>query len=90
MNIQPINEPVTFGVYKKTKLSRYAYKCYIERDYGEFKGYELAVQRNYLNGQLASTLISIKKAGEWVKSKLKYFSNGRKTKVLRGQNDRMV
>lgn len=84
MEIQPTSN-INFGVLTHTKTSKYAYKCYIDKFYGTYKGHDLFVQRNYINNKLCSTLISIKKAGEWVKSKLKYFDNGRQTKILRSK-----
>lgn len=87
MKIQPtqLNKPQpTFGIYQKTKITEYAYKSYIKKDYGRFKDYSIYIQKNYLMGKLASTLISIKKGEKWLKSKLKYFDNGIK-KVIRSE-----
>ena len=80
MRIEPIQQ--TFGITTSRKITKYAYNSYIEKSKGTYKGHDLYIQKNYLNGRLASTMICLSKAGEWVKSKLKYIENGER-KVLR-------
>ena len=70
-----------------TKVSVYAPKCYITKDVGQFKDYNIRITRNYLNNKLASTLYYVTdKAGKWLRSKLKYIENG-KQKLLWSKNN---
>ena len=70
-----------------TKVSVYAPKCYITKDIGQFKDYNIRITRIYLNNQLASTLYYVTdKAGKWLRSKLKYIENG-KQKLLWSKNN---
>lgn len=87
MRIEPTEQ--TFGITTNRKISKYTYNCFIEKSKGSYKGYDLSIQKNYINNRLCSTLICISKAGKWIKSKLKYFENGRQTKVLRSKNERV-
>jgi len=87
MKIQPIQNP-NFGIrIKPTKTTYYYPNCFVEKEIGLFKGKEVIISKNFINDKLSSRLIYVKdKAGKWLKSKLKYFEDG-KWKVLRGENN---
>lgn len=92
MKIQPIFKKTqkpqpSFGMrYLPTKKMMYAPNCYIEKEFGKYKGYDIIISKNFTNNKITSRLIYIKdEYGKWLKSKLKYF-DGEMWKVLRGDN----
>lgn len=86
INAMPPYNPTAGIRTAPTKVSVYAPKCYIVKDVGQFKDYNIRITRNYLNNKLASTLYYVTdKAGKWLRSKLKYIE-GDKKKVLRSEN----
>lgn len=76
MNIKPV-ENTNFGILKSTKKCVYAPNCWNTKTTGNYKDYEIRVFDNYINGRFCSTMICLRKAGEWVKSKLRYFEDGK-------------
>lgn len=84
MKIQPI-KPISFGIrLKPTRKIQYAPNCFIEREIGKYKGYNIMVSKNFTDNKLTSRLIYIKdKSGNWLASKLKYLE-GTVWKVLKG------
>lgn len=86
INAMPPYNPTAGIRTAPTKVSVYAPKCYIVKDVGQFKDYNIRITRNYLNNKLASTLYYVTdKAGKWLRSKLKYVE-GDKKKILRSEN----
>lgn len=65
----------------------YAQGCYLERNIRKFKDCEYTLSSNYIGDKLLSTLIYVKKAGTWIKSKLKIYDNGKCYKSLRSCNN---
>jgi hypothetical protein len=86
INATPPYNP-TMGLNRiPTKRTYYLADCYWEKDIINLKDYTVSITRNYLENELVSKLIYVKdKAGKWVKSKLRYFENG-KWKVTRSEN----
>ena len=82
MNIQPIDNTQNFQ--KRVYYSKYGF---IEKTVYKFKDKEVEISKNYLNEQLLCTLIYVKQAGKWVKSKLKYFKDGKVCKTLTSSKD---
>ena len=81
MKIEPIKPQPQFGIYKGTKLTGYGNKIT-----GKIKDYTLDIYIAQDKGKLKHKLYYLKKAGEWVKSKLIYFSNNKPYKVIRCEN----
>lgn len=88
--IKPIQYYKDKSLLTFQKRINYAPNCYIERTSRKFRNKEYLVSSNYMDNSLISTLIYVKKAGDWIKSKLKYFRNGKCYMIVRSQNDRMV
>jgi len=86
MNIIPID--YSFMAFRK----RIYYGCggYIEKSVKKFKDKEVELSSNYIDNKLYCTLIYVKKAGEWLKSKLKYYKDGKLEKVLTSDNKNKV
>ena len=84
MNIKPINN-TSFGIYQNTLKKVYSSNCYTLRDTGSYRGYNIIISNNYLNNKLFSRLYVVHdSAKNYIKSKLKYFSNNKAWKELRG------
>ena len=88
MNIDPlILSPFkfykpTFGILSKPPIKKvYAPNCWNEVLEGEYKDCTFTIYNNHQFGMKGSTVIIYRKAGEWIKSKLKYIMDG-KRKVL--------
>ena len=81
MQINPIDN-TRFGILKNYKKYTYDYKSFICMESGKFRDYDIKIRQDYKKGKLFSSLISINKAGRWVKSKLKYFENGKCVKTI--------
>lgn len=81
------NNP-TMGLNRvPTKRINYLPNGFIEKDIVRLKNHTLLITRNYPNGELTSTLFYVKnKAGDWVKSKLKYIEDG-VLKVIRSERN---
>lgn len=78
----------SFGL-NRTPVRRIDYRpnCYIEKEIVKLKENTILVSRNYLDNKLSSTLFYVKnKAGNWVKSKLKYIEDG-VLKVIRSERN---
>ena len=87
MNIKPIlrnyytdERPLLFQ-----KRIYYAKGCFIDKTSRFFFNKEYILTSNYIDNNLLSTLIYVKKAGKWVKSKLKLFENNKCYKTLRSE-----
>mgnify|MGYP003298086406 CR=1 FL=1 len=81
MNIKPV-ENTSFGILVKPARKRYyAPNCWNIKSIGKYKDYDIKIYDDYMNKCYKSTLITISKAGKWIKSKLKYF-DGKENKVL--------
>lgn len=85
MKIEPIKPQPQFGIYKYTKLTGYGSKIT-----GKIKDYTLDIYIAQDKGRLRHKLYYLKKAGEWVKSKLIYFSNNKPYKVIKSENTNMA
>lgn len=81
MRIEHINSQISFGIYKQTKPTSYG-----KRISGLYKDYEIDVYIAEKAGKLQHKLYYVRKCGEWLKSKLVYFENGIKSKVVHSQN----
>lgn len=84
MKIQPTyaNNP-NFGVYKVTQITHYG-----NRVTGLINGYKLDVYTAKEDGELVHKLYYLAdKAGNWVKSKLKYYKGGSVIKVIRSEKN---
>lgn len=69
MNIRPIQDPITFGIYIKTRKTSYGH-C----DIGKYKGNNIEIYHDYESN---SKLVYVSdKVRNWLKSKLTYFING--------------
>ena len=82
MQIQPIqpNNP-SFGIYKVTKVTSYG-----NRETGFLNGHKLDVYTAKEDGILVHKLYYLSdKFGNWIKSKLVYFENGKKVKVIKSE-----
>ena len=75
MKVSPIK------IYKQTIITRYG-----RRISGSSRGYEYDVFIKEDNGQIEHKLYYVRKAGEWIKSRLLYFSNNKQYKEIRSQN----
>lgn len=84
MRTQPIQSP-NFGVrIQPTKVINHNPRVRVEKEVGFYKDHHITLTKNYLDNQLISRLIYVKdNTGKWLKSKLKYFQDG-KWKVLMG------
>ena len=95
MNVKLIPPQNTFGItVKPPKKIDYAPLCWNIKQTGKYKGYDIFVYNDYVQGVHSSTLISLSKAGKWIKSKLKYMLDGERKTLwsyagVKG-NDRMV
>lgn len=80
MKIQPTN-PINFGIYQGTKLTRYG-----KRDTGIINGKKLDIYTAYENGKVKHKLYYLyDNAGNWIKSKLKYFNDFGELKTIRSK-----
>ena len=75
MRIEPTNQ--TFGIYQNTKIKRYGRVIQ-----GVYKGFNIDIYIAENQGKLEHKLYYVKKAGEWIKSKLVYFSDNKKSKTV--------
>ena len=80
MNINPVS--LSFGILKSNKSYIYGYKSCINNMTGKYKDYNIKVRNDYVLGELHTSLIYISRYGEWIKSKLRYFENGKVSKVF--------
>jgi hypothetical protein len=87
MNIQPIQN-VNFGIYQNTTKTVRSYGT-VMCDTGLFKDKKIEIySMSNKEGQLEHKLYYVSQMIKWLKSKLVYFSNGKKWKVLRSENRR--
>jgi hypothetical protein len=82
MKPQPIQSyNPTFGVYKVTKITHYGH-----RDTGILRDKKLDIYTGRENGELKHKLYYLSdNLGNWIKSKLVYFENGKKVNVVRSE-----
>lgn len=77
MRVEPIN-PFRFGItVKPPKKINYAPLCWNIKQTGKYKGYDIFVYDDFMQGVHNSTMISLSKSGKWIKSKLKYIEGGK-------------
>lgn len=83
MRIKPLNTyNSSFGIYLKTKPTRYGHVTS-----GKFKGNNIDVYTAYENGYLRHKLYYVKNAaGNWLKSKLKFYYKGEYVGQARAEN----
>lgn len=81
MRLEPIGD-INFGIYKKTINKPYGHV-----DIGEYRNHIIEIYTaQKSNGDLIHKLYYIKnQAGDWIKSKLKYFENNKCRRVVRSQ-----
>ena len=76
----------SFGIRTQpTKKTYYLADCWLEKDFGSYKGFDISITKHFMENKLVSKLFYVKKAGKWIQSKLKYFENG-KCKVTRSES----
>ena len=69
-----------------TRVYMYAPAKYLTEDFGRFKDYKIHITKSYINDKLSQKLFYVTdSAGKWIKSKLKYFEDG-KWKITRSEN----
>lgn len=80
---KPVPYPISFQIYKGTKITSYGYI-----DMGKIKDYtiDIYVAKNNNTNKIKHKLYYLKKAGQWIKSKLIYFSDNKPYKVIRCEN----
>ena len=84
MKTQPISN-ISFGVYQNTKTTVRDYGTVI-CDTGLFKGKKIEIYSAFgKNGKLEHKLYYVSQMMNWLKSKLVYFSNNKKWKVVRSE-----
>lgn len=72
----------TFGIYLKTTPKYYGHITH-----GAFKGHSIDIYNAYNNGLLRHKLYYVKNAaGNWIKSKLKFYHNGEFVGQARAEN----
>jgi hypothetical protein len=75
-----------FGITTKpSKKIYYLADCWLEKDFASYKGFDISITKHFMGNKLISKLFYVKKAGEWIKSKLRYFEDG-KWKVTRSES----
>ena len=82
MQVQPTNNENFNGIYKFTKLTSYG-KCI----HGSNRGfdYDVYVCTDKRTGNIMHKLYYITRDNKWVKSFLRFFSNNKAYKEIRGQ-----
>ena len=84
MKTQPISN-ISFGVYQNTKTTVRDYGTVI-CDTGLFKGKKIEIYSMVgKNGKLEHKLYYVSQMLKWLKSKLVYYSNNKKWKVIRSE-----
>lgn len=87
MQIQPLRHPspnpISFGIYKITEVKHYGYK-----DTGFLKNQKLDiyVAKDDENGIKHKLYYLSDKVGNFIKSKLVYFENGKKVQTVRSES----
>lgn len=82
MKLQPTN-PINFGIYQGTKFTRYG-----KRDTGIINGNKLDIYTAYEEGKVKHKLYYLyDSAGNWIKSKLKYFDDFGELKTIRSKKN---
>ena len=82
MQIQPIKSSPSFGIYIKTIK-----KPYGKVDIGAYKGYSIEIYTAYDKELIRHKLYYVKdKTGKWLKSRLDFYINGKKTSTARADN----
>ncbi len=78
--------PINFGIKSDTKIRNYDYGKVI-CETGCFKNKKLDIYSAYSpKGELLHKLYYLQDAvGHWLKSKLVYFENGKKSKIVRSE-----
>lgn len=85
MRIQPVDN-ISFGIYKNTNKTVRDYGTVI-CDTGIFKDKKIEIYSMFdKSGKLEHKLYYVSQMLNWLKSKLVYFSNGKKWKVLKSEN----
>ncbi len=81
MKVEPIKPNPTFGAYRTIKPTAYG-----TRMTGVINGYKLDIYTAKEHNQITQKLYYLAdKAGKWVRSKLVYFENGKKAKVIKSE-----
>ena len=84
MNIQPV-QSVGFGIYKNTTTTVRDYGT-VTCDTGIFKDKKIEIYSMVgKNGKLEHKLYYVSQMLKWLKSKLVYYSNNKKWKVIRSE-----
>ena len=78
--IQPTNQ-TNFGIYQSTKVKRYGRIIH-----GLYKGLNIDIYIAENQGKIEHKLYYVHKAGEWIKSKLVYFTDNRKSKIVNSES----
>lgn len=84
MQVTPIQN-INFGIYKNTKTTVRDYGTVI-CDTGMYKDNKIEIYSALnKNGKLEHKLYYVSKMMNWLKSKLVYFSNGKKWKTIKSE-----
>ena len=80
MNIKPLSSNPSFGIYLKTVKKPYGYMTQ-----GKYKGHIIDIYSSFDgNNLLKHKLFYVRNAaGNWIKSKLNFYNNGKKIGVAR-------
>ena len=77
---------ISFGIYKQTKISDSGYRKVV-RDIGIVNNKKIDIYNAYEDGTLVHKLYYLSDlVGNWIKSKLKYITNGKVSKTVRSEN----
>ena len=78
MRVQPINDKnLNFAIRTKpVKRREYAPDCWNDISEGAYKDYSFLIYENYEDGKKGPVMIILRKAGTWVKTKIKYMLGG--------------
>lgn len=78
--------PIDYSLSAFRRRIQYSQYGYIEKTVKKFKDKEVELSSNYVDNNLLCTLIYVKQAGKWLKSKLKYYRDGKVYKTLTSDN----
>jgi len=87
ISMLPTEKHIAFGISVGKPIKRVYYpNCWNEVSNGKYKDFSFTIYNNYEFGNKCSTLIVVKKMGNWIKSKLKYIDVDGSRKVLWSYN----
>ena len=80
MKIAPLKPlEVSFNMRKTSpRRKEYAPNCWNDISEGTYKDYSFLIYENYENGRKGPVMIILRKAGLWIKTKIKYVLDGKR------------